>query len=205
MPLDTWLAFVAATMVLLLMPGPTILLVVSYAIGHGRKPALALAAGVALGDFTAMTASMLGLGALLMASSEIFTALRWLGGAYLIYMGIQLWRAPVGSTDADAPAASPARMFAHAYAVTALNPKSLVFFVSFVPLFVALDRPFLPQVATMETTFVLLAAANAAGYAILAAFARRWLRRPAVRRIVNRTGGTMLIGAGSLALGWRKA
>ncbi|MFL5280713.1 MAG: LysE family translocator, partial [Rhodopila sp.] len=90
MPLDHWLAFVAASVILLAIPGPTVLLVVSYALGHGRNAAAAIVTGVALGDLTAMTASMLGLGALLTTSAGIFTVLRWIGGAYLIYLGVRL-------------------------------------------------------------------------------------------------------------------
>ena len=114
MSLDHWLAFVAAAAVLLVIPGPTVLLVVSYALGHGRKPAAAIVAGVALGDLTAMTASMLGLGAILAASAAIFTALRWFGGAYLVYLGIRLWRAPVRTeTVGEGSPAEPLRMLAH--------------------------------------------------------------------------------------------
>src|SRR5690606_21870981 len=94
MSFEQWLAFAAASAVVVAIPGPTILLVVSYALGHGRKMAGATVAGVTLGDFTAMTASMLGLGALLAASATLFTLLKWVGAAYLIYLGIKLWRAP---------------------------------------------------------------------------------------------------------------
>ncbi len=206
MNLDQWLAFVAASAVLLAIPGPTVLLVISYALGHSRKSAAAVAAGVALGDLTAMTASMLGLGAVLAASALIFTALRWLGGAYLIYLGIKLWRAPVGVAGLDAaPVSSRFRMLAHAYAVTALNPKGIIFFVAFVPQFLDATRPLLPQVATLVATFVTLATVNAAMFAVLAAAARQKMRQPRVQRAVNRTGGSLLIGAGLLAAGWRKA
>src|SRR5215207_1812470 len=121
MTLETWLAFVAASSVLLIIPGPTILLVVSYALGQGWRTALPMSVGVALGDFTAMTLSMLGIGALLSASATLFTALKWIGAAYLVWLGIKLWRAPVG-TEADAAVERrPAwTMLAHAYAVTAL-------------------------------------------------------------------------------------
>src|SRR5215472_7539950 len=121
MSLDHWLAFAAASAILLVIPGPTVLLVISYTLGHGRKPAAAIVAGVALGDLTAMTASMLGLGAILLASVSIFTVLRWFGGGYLIYLGIKLWRAPVQTDDVagEAPSASPLRMFGHSYTVTA--------------------------------------------------------------------------------------
>src|SRR5919108_3219710 len=93
MTIETWLAFAAASTVLLIIPGPTILLVISYALGRGMRTALPVAAGVALGDFTAMTLSMLGVGALLAASDMLFTALKWIGAAYLIYLGVKLWRA----------------------------------------------------------------------------------------------------------------
>ena len=206
MPIDHWLAFVAASAILLVIPGPTILLVLSYALGHGRRPAAAIVAGVALGDLTAMTASMLGLGAVLATSAALFTVLRWIGGAYLVYLGVKLWRAPVAAAEeAAAPPAALSRMFAHAYAVTALNPKSIVFFVAFVPQFLSASSPFLPQVAVLEATFVTLAILNAAAYALLAAAARRRLREPRVRRVVNRTGGSLLVGAGALAVGWRGA
>jgi threonine/homoserine/homoserine lactone efflux protein len=206
MSFEHWLAFAAASAVILAIPGPTILLVISYALSHGRKSAGATVAGVALGDFTAMTASMLGLGALLAASAALFTVLKWVGGAYLIYLGIKLWRAPVAEqADAQTNEARPLRIFLHAYAVTALNPKSLVFFVAFLPQFLISSEPLLPQMILFEVTFLVLATINAASYALIAAGARRTIRKPSVQRIVNRTGGGLLVGAGILAAGWRKA
>ncbi|WEK51776.1 MAG: LysE family translocator [Candidatus Kaistia colombiensis] len=204
MSFEHWLGFAAASAVILAIPGPTILLVISYALSHGRKSAGATVAGVALGDFTAMTASMLGLGALLAASAALFTVLKWVGGAYLIYLGIKLWRAPAGEqAEAQAPEARAVRIFLHAYAVTALNPKSLVFFVAFLPQFLVSSQPLLPQMILFEVTFLVLATINAASYALIAAGARRTIRRPSVQRIVNRTGGGLLVGAGLLAAGWR--
>lgn len=202
MPLEHWLSFVAATLVLMAIPGPTVLLVVSYALGHGRKSAAAIVAGVALGDLTSMTLSMIGLGALLVASAALFTILRWVGGAYLIYLGIRLWRTPVApDAMAAAPDARPWRMFAHAYAVTALNPKSIVFFVGFVPLFIVPSHPFWVQASLLEATFVSLAIVSSTTYALLAAAARQRLRRPGVRRAMNRAGGSVLVGAGVAAIG----
>jgi threonine/homoserine/homoserine lactone efflux protein len=210
MSIEHWLAFCAASAVLLAIPGPTILLVISYALGHGRKVAGATVAGVTLGDFTAMTASMLGLGALLATSAAIFTALKWIGAAYLIYLGIKLWRAPVavGRSDAEeepVKAENPLRIFLHAYLVTALNPKSIIFFVAFLPQFIDATRPVVQQLVIFEVTFLVLATANATLYALLAAMARRQIRKPRVQRIVNRTGGTLMIGAGLLAVTWKKA
>jgi threonine/homoserine/homoserine lactone efflux protein len=205
MPFDHWLAFAAASIVLLAIPGPTVLLVISYALAQGRRSAAAIVAGVALGDLTAMTASMLGLGAVLATSAELFMLLRLAGAAYLIYLGVRLWRAPVPVlADEAAPPAQPRRMFAHAYAVTALNPKSIVFFVAFVPQFLDAHRPLAGQIVLLEATFVLLATLNAALYGVLASAARQKLRQPRVRLAINRSGGSLLIGAGLLAAGWRQ-
>lgn len=209
MSIEHWLAFCAASAILLAIPGPTILLVISYALGHGRKVAGATVAGVTLGDFTAMTASMLGLGALLAASAAIFTALKWIGAAYLIYLGIKLWRAPVATKqgeaeDAPVKAENPLRIFLHAYLVTALNPKSIIFFVAFLPQFIDAARPVVGQLVIFEITFLILATTNATLYALLAAMARKQIRKPRVQQVVNRTGGTLMIGAGLLAVGWKR-
>ncbi len=209
MPFENWIAFAAASIVMLAIPGPTILLVISYALGHGRKAGTATVAGVALGDFTAMTASMLGLGALLATSAALFTVLRWVGAAYLIYLGIKLWRAPVIGGDASQGDVTgkerPMRIFLHTYIVTALNPKSIVFFVAFLPQFLVPALPWLPQMVIFETTFLVLAIINAALYGLLASAARNTIRKPSVQRVVNRTGGSLLIGAGLLTLGWKRA
>jgi threonine/homoserine/homoserine lactone efflux protein len=194
MPLDTWLAFVAATVVMLAIPGPTILLVIGQSLGGGSRAALPLVAGVALGDLTAMTLSLAGLGALLAASATLFTVLKLAGAAYLVWLGIRMWRAPVGA--AAAAPVPPRRALREAYVVTALNPKSIAFFVAFVPIFVDAGAPFAPQAALLVATFVTLAAANAGLYALLAARLSGAVARPSVRRAFNRTGGAMLVGAG---------
>jgi threonine/homoserine/homoserine lactone efflux protein len=197
MTLSLWLAFVAASSVLLVIPGPTVLLVVSYALGQGWRTALPMAVGVALGDFTAMTLSMLGLGALLAASATLFTVLKWIGAAYLVWLGAKLWRA--GGTLEAAPrtdAVSAIRMLGHAWLVTALNPKSITFFVAFLPAFLDPQADFLTQMLVFETTFLVLAFANAFGYALVASRARGFVADPRALKIVNRTGGGLLVGAG---------
>src|SRR3954454_22645236 len=157
MTLESWAAFTAASAMLLIIPGPTILLVVSYALGQGWRTALPMAVGVALGDFTAMTLSLLGLGALLAASATLFPALKWVGAAYLVWLGIKLWRAG-GALDAKprTDAASRAKMLGHAWIVTALNPKALTFFIAFLPQFIDARAPFLPQVSIFGATFLVL-------------------------------------------------
>ncbi|MBL0897825.1 MAG: LysE family transporter, partial [Reyranella sp.] len=108
MSFETWAAFAAASSVLLVIPGPTVLLVVSYALGQGWRTALPMAVGVALGDFTAMTLSMLGLGALLATSATLFTALKWVGAAYLASLGVQPWRAGAAPHAPARPPPAPA-------------------------------------------------------------------------------------------------
>lgn len=198
MTVELWLAFVFAASVLLAIPGPTVVLVVGYAIGEGRRSAWATVAGVALGDFTAMTLSMLGLGALLAASAGLFTALKWVGAAYLVYLGIRLWRAPTMLAGAEDGTARrrPVAMLGHAFLVTALNPKSIAFFIAFLPQFMRPADPLLPQMLVLESTFVLLAAINATLYAMLAMRLRGAIARPAVLKALNRAGGAILVGAG---------
>ena len=198
MTFESWAAFTAASAVLLIIPGPTVLLVVSYALGQGWRTVLPMTVGVALGDFTAMTLSMLGLGALLAASATLFTILKWVGAAYLVYLGIRLWRA--GGTLDAAPrtdAVSAAKMLGHAWLVTALNPKSITFFVAFLPAFLDPQADFLTQMVVFETTFLVLAFANAFGYALVAARARGFVANPRAIGIVNKVGGGLLIGAGA--------
>jgi len=199
MNLTTWFAFTGASIILLLIPGPTVLLVVSYALTQGKRVAVATAAGVALGDFTAMTLSLAGLGALLLTSATLFTALKWVGAAYLVYLGIKLWRAKPQLPDLGSePAAVSTRgIFGHAFVVTALNPKSLAFFVAFVPQFIDHDAAILPQLVIMEATFVTLAGLNALVYALAADQLRLRIRRPGVLRWLNRAGAGCLVGMGA--------
>ena len=208
MPLELWLAFVAASTVLLMIPGPTILLVVSYALTQGRRVAVSMALGVALGDFIAMTASLLGLGALVMASASLFIALKWVGAAYLIYLGIKLLRSrPVDELSeitTDAPKSARA-VFGHAAAVTALNPKSIAFFIAFVPQFIRPEAPIAPQFGILIATFVTLAALNTLIYALLADRLRLRIRRPGVLKWMNRAGGGALVGMGALTAAMQRA
>ena len=118
---------------------------------------------------------------------------------------MKLWRAPVGTDMAETPTTGPLRMLAHAYAVTALNPKSTIFFVAFVSQFLDAARLFLPRVAILIATFITMAALSSLAYVLLASIARERLRQPRIQRAMNRTGGTLLIGAGAMAFGWRRA
>lgn len=207
MSFELWLAFVAASTALLMIPGPTVLLVLSYALSQGRRVAVASATGVALGDFIAMTASLLGLGALVLASATLFTVLKWIGALYLVWMGLKLLRAP-RSEGLDTVATvdtTPRKVLGHTAAVTALNPKSIAFFIAFVPQFVSVDAPLAPQFTILITTFVGLAALNALTFALLADRLRMTIKRPSVITWLTRSGGVALVGMGVMTATLRRA
>lgn len=208
MAFDLWLTFAAASLALLLIPGPTVLLVLSYALAKGRSVAVASAAGVALGDLIAMSVSLAGLGALVLTSATAFTVLKWLGAAYLVWLGVRLIRsAPSEGLEAQVAGRTitTRNVFAHNAAVTALNPKSIAFFIAFVPQFVDAGAPLVPQFAILIATFVGLAAANALAYALLADRLRRMIARPGVIAWITRAGGATLIGMGVLTATMRRA
>lgn len=207
MSIETWLAFVAASAVLLMIPGPTILTVISYSIAQGPSVRLPLVAAVALGDSTALLLSLVGLGGLLAASALAFEIVKWIGGLYLIYLGLGMLRAGVsappvqpGPADAPPPADSRLRLFLNTYAITALNPKGIVFFVAFLPQFVQPQAEAAPQLWLLAITFVTLAALNATLYAVFAQSARRLLSSSAAQRRFHLTGGLLLMVAGLWAL-----
>ncbi|SMX27599.1 Homoserine/homoserine lactone efflux protein [Pelagimonas phthalicica] len=206
MSLEIWLAFTAASIVLLIIPGPTILLVLSYALSKGRSVAVASAAGVAVGDFIAMSLSLAGLGALVATSATLFTVLKWVGAIYLIYLGIKLIRsAPTSGLSLPETDVSARGIFAHNAAVTALNPKSIAFFIAFVPQFVTPAAPLLPQFAILVSTFVGLATLNALAYALAADRLRSMISRPSILAWITRAGGSVLIAMGVFTATLRRA
>ena len=204
MPIDLWLAFVAASAVLLVIPGPTLLSVISYSIAHGRRANLPLVAAVVLGDSTALALSLLGLGVLLAASAFWFTVVKTAGGLYLLYLGVKLLRAGVAPVASTAEAASGSRwkLFGNTYMVTALNPKGIMFFVAFLPHFISPSATFSAthQMWILAATFVTMAAVNATLYAVFASVARDALASPKALRRFNLAGGSLLSAAGVWAL-----
>lgn len=202
MTIELWLAFVAASAVLLVIPGPTILTVISYSMAHDGRAKVPLVAAVALGDSTALVVSLLGLGALLAASALWFTVVKCVGGLYLLYLGIRLLRAGVSLSDLPSPVApgSHWRLFANTYFVTALNPKGIVFFVAFLPQFINATESVTQQLWILGVTFVTLATINATLYAMFAGSASRLLRSPGARRRFHLAGGFLLCVAGVWAL-----
>ena len=208
MDFATWAAFVAAATALLMIPGPTVLLVLAYALSDGRTVAVPTALGVGMGDLIAMTASVLGLGALVLASATAFTVVKWLGAGYLVYLGLRMiWTADrrrLGLPE-DAPAVTPGQAFWNATIVTALNPKSILFFIAFVPQFLSPAVPFLPQATLLIATFVGLATLNALLYGLLGGRLRRALSRPALLTWMSRAGGAVLVAMGVATAAIRRA
>ena len=206
MPIDPWFAFVVASVALLLIPGPTILAVVSYSVAHGKRANVPLVAAVALGDSTALALSLLGLGALLALSSFWFAVVKGVGGLYLLWLGVRLLRAGVRPAGiAEAPAVgSRWKLFANTWLVTALNPKGIIFFVAFLPQFVDASAPAAPQLWILSLTFVALATLNATLYAVFAASSRRVLASPRAQRRFNLVGGSLLSLAGLWSLSARQ-
>lgn len=198
MSLEIWTAYLVATTLILIIPGPTIILVISQAVAHGRGSVVPLAAGVVLGDLTAMTCSLLGLGALISASATLFVVFKWIGAAYLLFLGIKLWRAtPERVDDRLQPAGFSHRsLLRSSFVVTALNPKSIAFFVAFLPQFITTGKPVWGQLLLLGGTFLLLALINAVLYAFFASRLREAVGKKRVRTWFNRCGGAALIGAG---------
>lgn len=208
MNLELWIAFVAASSILLIIPGPTILTVISYSISHGHRVKIPLIVAVALGDSTALVLSLLGLGTLLAQSAFWFQIVKWAGGLYLLYLGIRLLWAGIKSSAANTSAethASGWKLFANTYLVTALNPKGIIFFIAFLPQFISSAHNVNQQLWILATTFVVLAIINATLYALFAGQARELLSSARTQRIFNFTGGSLLSIAGLWALTARRA
>lgn len=207
---EYFVAFVVASIILLIIPGPTIIMVITQALAHGRKIAFASVMGVGLGDLIATSLSIAGAGALLAASASLFQALKFIGAVYLIWIGYKMWRTPVALPDmseANVPATfvRSGAIFRDSFLVTALNPKGILFFVAFVPQFIDPALPYLPQAATYVLTFAALGILNATMFAFAASGARQTIRRPKVMRTAMRTGGSLLIMAGIAAALTRRA
>lgn len=200
MSLETWLAYTLVTTTFLLIPGPTILLVISYSLLRGRQAVMALVLGVGLGDLTAICLSLLGVGMLLQTVSTAFLFLKWLGAAYLIWLGIKMWRSAAESLEISQKSNEQAwfEVLRNAYITTALNPKSIVFFLAFMPQFIKPDLPFLPQSIILGATFFVLAILSVLFYSLLASFTGQQLRLSLIQRWTNRIGGGLLIGAGGM-------
>ena len=202
----TLLAFVVASTILIVVPGPTVALVVARSLAEGRAAAVPLALGVAMGDLVATSLSLAGVGALLAASAAAFTLVKWAGALYLIWIAIGLWRAPppalAGAARTDG---SARRALRDGFLVTVFNPKGIVFFVAFVPQFIDPAAPYAPQAVVFVALFTAIGALNVLAYALGADRLRHAIARPAVLRAMTRSGAVALGAAGVATLLARRA
>lgn len=196
MSLHTWLLYLAAAIGLSVTPGPNSLLVLTHGALHGHRKAACTVAGSALGFTLLIGLSMAGIGALLQASAHALTVLKIVGGAYLVWLGIQLWRAPAldlraGADTADARGRA---LFRDGLLTALSNPKALLFYGAFLPQFIDPRRDLLLQFVVMAVVFVVVECIVEMGLALLAHRVRPWLQR--VGRSFNRACGGLFVAMG---------
>jgi threonine/homoserine/homoserine lactone efflux protein len=193
-PLALYLAFLAASVLLLLTPGPNVALIVSASLARGRVHGLVTVAGTSAAMVLQLGVTVFGMAALLTNSANLFAWVRWIGVAYLIFLGLRVLFA-AGSDDARAPAhaRSYKRSFATGFLVSLTNPKTLLFYGAFLPQFVSPGAPALPQLVTLAASFLALALCLDGSWALLAARMAPLIGRPKLRKRIE---GTLLMAAG---------
>jgi homoserine/homoserine lactone efflux protein len=189
-----WIAFALVAVLVSLVPGPAVIAVVSTALRGGFRASLATNAGVLIGDAAFVAAAALGLGAVLVASHGVFVAVKWLGIAYLAYLGVR------ALLDRGAPFAveltgAERRAFRLGLTTQLANPKVILFFGALLPQFVDPARAAAPQFALLGATFIVSDLLVFAGYGALAHHARALLRHPRAARITSRVTGAVMLGA----------
>jgi threonine/homoserine/homoserine lactone efflux protein len=196
MTLHTWLIYLLAATGLSLSPGPNGLLALTHGALHGRRKALYTVFGGALGFITIIALSMFGIGALLKASLGWLTVMKWLGAAYLIWLGIQVWRSPPIGIDLCDPAQPRAgwSLFRQGALSALTNPKGLLFFAAFLPQFIDPGRSLLLQFVIMAGTFAMIEIATEVFIASMAHRISPWLRR--VGRRFNQACGGVFVAIG---------
>lgn len=196
MLMQSWLAYLAACLLLTLIPGPSVLMVVGHSLTRSLRSALFCVAGNLIATVSVMSASYLGIGMVLAASSTAFLALKWAGVAYMAYLGI----AQILSARTDADAAGPRRDAPAAGSLRAgfltgvLNPKAIMFYMAFLAQFIDPAAPQLPQILILMATSLAVVAAVLGGYALLAARIGQRLRSVRLRKRLDYTGGCFLLG-----------
>lgn len=207
MSIEILFTFITASVILLSIPGPTILTVISYSISHGNRAKVPLVVAVALGDSTALFLSLVGLGVVLSKSAFLFQVIKVVGGVYLLYLGYKLLKAGIKGNELsfEKNSVSKKKLFIDTYLVTALNPKGIIFFVSFLPQFINPIENVQNQLWTLSITFVILATLNASLYAIFASKAKEYLTSAKSQKRFNLVGGSLLSIAGIWALSAKQA
>jgi threonine/homoserine/homoserine lactone efflux protein len=189
-------AFLIASFILAVTPGPGVVYIVTRSLVQGRRAGLASVAGVAAGNFGNALAAALGLAALFAVSSLAFTVVKYAGAAYLVYLGVQMLRQPI-SEATNTPIALAAHVFRDGFVVALLNPKTTIFFAAFLPQFMNPAAAPLPQSVTLGALFVLIAAVTDSLYALTAGSVAPVLKRlSGTQTLGRRLGGSLFIGLG---------
>lgn len=203
MTLSIWFLYVAAVLVLTVTPGPSVLMCISTSVQHGPRNAMIASLGSTSAIACIMLLSMLGLGTVLAASETLFSTLKWLGAAYLAYLGVTslLSKASTMAVPEESrPKLSARALFARGVLVGASNPKALLFFGALFPQFIEPSAPQATQFLILGLTFIFFELFWLAIYALTAAKARHWLQKPRRATLFNRvTGAVFLLTAGLLA------
>ena len=194
MNVQLFTAFLLITIVLIVMPGPIVTLVISTGATRGTRAALTTVAGTTLGNAMLLAAIALGLSWVHAHADLLFNALRWTGAAYLVWLGVQMWRR-AGEESERLKETGRAR-FLRGLIVALSNPKTIVFFTAFLPQFIDSRLPAGPQLAAMCVASVLIAGASDCAWAIAAGMGRAWFMKPARVKLLGRLSGTVLIGGG---------
>jgi len=208
MDLSTWLTFFAAAWAISLSPGAGAVAAMSAGLNHGFRRGYTIAFGLITGIWTQVVVVGIGLGALIAASSLAFSIVKWLGVAYLVWLGIRQWRAPavpLAAADGEAGTVSRRQLFLRGWVVNALNPKGTVFLLAVVPQFLDLSRALLPQYAVIAATLAFTDLFVMAGYTALASRVLRLLKSPTQIKLLNRTFGGLFVAAGALLALFKRA
>lgn len=202
---ELYSAFVLATAVLIILPGPIVSLVIANSLTHGTRTGLLTVGGAQAAVVIQLIVVALGLTSIMAVMAEWFDWLRWVGAAYLIWLGIQKWRAkPLLPEERPSGNARGSAVFWQGFLVAMTNPKLLLFLAAFFPQFMDPAAPIGPQLALLCPTFLVVAALFDGSYALVAGRARGWMRNRRHIQIGERVVGSFLIGAGAwLALARR--
>jgi threonine/homoserine/homoserine lactone efflux protein len=199
--LTSLLLFAAASIALLVVPGPSVLYIVTRSVSQGRRAGLISVSGVHVGSVVHVTAAALGLSALLASSATAFMIVKYLGAAYLVWLGVQKLRRRGSGPVEEAPPVRSSRLFTQGIVVNVLNPKTAIFFLAFLPQFVNPSRgPVALQIIVLGACFILLGIMSDGGYALLAGtLAGRIRRIRSARRRLDRASGVVYLGLGATA------
>jgi len=198
--LEAWLLFAATETILCLTPGPAVLLVLSTSLTRGWSAGLQASLGILIANLFYFALCATSIGAVLLASGELFFAIKWIGAAYLVWIGLRTLfsdTTPIAADVAPPSRRDGVRTILHGVVAQGANPKALVFFISFLPQFVDPAAPIVPQIAILAVTSLVIELAVLAGYAVLAGRVSAAARRPRFARLVTRVGGVLLIAAGA--------